>query len=143
VGYIAVNPAEMNDLIKIQDTMLICAPHIGQRAALIGMRSCAEETAEFVARCEEKCARFRREMTASPVARLVSAGAIFAWIHVPIPAPSAMERTLLFYERTGLLGLPGDVFGASQSEYIRLALSNVEGEDVLEAARRCCQMSGA
>ena len=46
------------------------------------------------------------------------------------------EATLELYRKTGILGLPGTVFGRNQASFIRLAFCNLRRDDLDSGDRR-------
>ncbi len=133
VGYLAAGEAEIEQALKIQDTTIICAPHLSQLAALFGLEDCEEELALQLERTADLGRRFRRLADGLRVFSLASCGAFFAYLRHPHANLTCEEATLELYRSTGILGLPGTVFGRSQTSFIRLAFCNLALNE-LEAA---------
>jgi aspartate/methionine/tyrosine aminotransferase len=133
VGYLLSSPDVIQQALKVQDTLIICPSHIGQLAALAGLRHCEADVqreaqrmstiAEIVWSTAKKWTRFH----------LVSAGAFFAYLEHPFVDLNSTEASLKLYEETGILGLPGEVFGRKQARFIRLSISNVSQADTESA----------
>lgn len=125
VGYLLASKLKIMESLKVQDTLVICAPHIAQLAALCGLDECSAEVAEKVAAIThleqvliEHCSRLKHF-------KLVSSGAYFAFVRHPFNHLSCEDACLKLYEHTGILGLPGTVFGGTMEPYIRLAFCNL------------------
>ncbi len=133
VGYLIAAEQKMAEYLKVQDTMVICAPHLAQLAALHGLEACSGDVAAKVA----GVARLEQVLTGKSAGlqqfRLASSGAYFAFLRHPFIDLGCEEATLSLYERTGILGLPGTVFGASMTPYIRLAFCNLTEAELLLA----------
>lgn len=135
VGYYLASEQKIIESLKIQDTLVICAPHIAQLAALCGLDECNEEVDEKVAaisRLEqvlvEQCAGLKHF-------KLASSGAYFAFLLHPFNPSGCEAACLKIYEHTGILGLPGTVFGDSMGSFIRLAFCNLTESDLISAIR--------
>ncbi|MEL6800270.1 MAG: aminotransferase [Pseudomonadota bacterium] len=127
VGAIIAAPARLAQVEKYLDTVTICAPQLGQRAALWGMQNLrqwlAGERAEILAR------RAAME-TGFPTLEgwaLLGCGAYFAYVRHPFDLPSDQLAPALVHE-AGLLMLPGTMFRpgddpAGRSE-LRIAFAN-------------------
>jgi len=133
VGYLVAGSAEIEQVLKVQDTAIICAPHVSQLAALFGMEDCQAELAEQLNKTAELGRMFRAGTSGLTAYSLVSCGAFFAYVRHPHASMTCEEATLELYRHTGILGLPGTVFGRSQASFIRLAFCNLL-PDELETA---------
>jgi aspartate/methionine/tyrosine aminotransferase len=133
VGYLVAGSAEIEQVLKVQDTAIICAPHVSQLAALFGMEDCQAELAEQLNNTAELGRMFRAGTSGLRAFSLVSCGAFFAYVRHPHASMTCEEATLELYRHTGILGLPGTVFGRSQASFIRLAFCNLL-PDELETA---------
>ncbi len=127
VGSAIAAPAMIERIVKLMDSVAICAPRLGQEAALFGSR----ELGDFRARNRRLMADRAAALEASFQGRqtgyrLVSCGAYFAYLAHPfsgVPA-AAVARDLV--RSAGLLTLPGSMFGEGQDGYLRVAFANVE-----------------
>ena len=129
----ATGEEQVEQVLKIQDTAIICAPHISQMAALFGMEDCADELRAQQHKTAQLGRQFREITSELRAFSLASCGAFFAYIKHPRAGMTSEQATLELYGNTGILGLPGTVFGASQTSFIRLAFCNLSPQD-LEAA---------
>jgi aspartate/methionine/tyrosine aminotransferase len=133
VGYWIASKQQIGEAMKVQDTLVICPSHIGQWAAIRGLEHCmgdvrkkSEEMkalVQVVTKCNKRLKHFR----------FVSAGAFFAYLQHPFKDMSAEAACLKLYEKTGILGLPGSVFGKSQEGFVRLSVCNLSPDDLADA----------
>jgi aspartate/methionine/tyrosine aminotransferase len=130
VGYLVTSPDILRESLKIQDTVVICPSHIGQIAALEGIRVCEEDVRREVARMGGLADKVREATKALRAFRLISAGSFFAYFKHPFTHLTSAQASLHLFEATGIIGLPGTVFGKSQEAYIRLSISNVSENDL-------------
>ncbi len=127
VGAIVASPARLAEIEKFLDTVSICAPQIGQRGALWGLRHLGDwlagERAEILA---------RRDAVIEGLAglagwELMGAGAYFAYARHPHDMPSDRLAPWLVREAAVLM-LPGTMFrpdGAGRDE-MRIAFANAD-----------------
>jgi aspartate/methionine/tyrosine aminotransferase len=119
---------------KVLDTVTICAPQLGQKAALWGLRHLsdwvANERAEILRRREAALAA----LSSLPGWRVLGCGAYFAYVEHPHPLPSDALAPLLVRELS-LLMLPGTMFAPegdpAARRQLRIAFANV-GVDGLQ-----------
>ncbi len=133
VGAIIASPARLAEAEKFLDTVEICAPQLGQRAALWGLRNLGdwvhEERAEILRRRDAIGAVFK----ALPGWQLLCSGAYFAFVRHPFAAPSDRLAQHLVKAQS-LLMLPGTMFGPSLAEggdgaaerTLRIAFANAD-----------------
>jgi aspartate/methionine/tyrosine aminotransferase len=131
VGALIANPSLLAEVEKFLDTVAICPPQLGQRAALWGLQNLkqwlAGERAEILDRRSVISDEFPR--LAAKGWQLKGLGAYFACIEHPFAESSADLAPKLVRE-AGVLLLPGTMFqpdghpdGARQ---FRLAFANVD-----------------
>lgn len=133
VGYITCGPDTTREVHKIQDTLVICAPHISQMAALWGLEECEGDVTRFVEMTRRLAGILRERTSGLRAFTLRSCGGFFAYLRHPFDGLDCEAATLRLYEHTGILGLPGTVFGESQTRFIRLAFCNLHPAALEEA----------
>ena len=137
VGALAGGSRFMEAVGKIADTLTICPPHIGQRAALFGLthlKAWAEDKrADLLRRQEHLRQAFARH---APPFRLISCGAFFAYIDHPFADTPSLDVSKRLFSEASLLTWPGSFFGTQQDRYVRLAFANADDEQIEEMARR-------
>lgn len=137
VGAVVCGRRLGREIAKAMDTVAICAPRIGQLAALQGLRTLAGwqqgNRALMAARLQALQAAMARPDAGY---RIVSAGAYFAYLAHPYAGqPSATVARRLADEQN-LLCLPGAMFGDGQEGYLRFAFANVAAERMPALAER-------
>jgi aspartate/methionine/tyrosine aminotransferase len=137
VGYLLAPPEAITQGLKVQDTLVICAPVIGQRAVAAALESdyyplLAAQRAEMEARRTV----LRAGLAAIP--RLTwheTHGAMFAFVRVEDARPvDALAVDIL--RRAGVLVLPGTIFGASGVGHLRLSYGATPVPMLSEALER-------
>jgi aspartate/methionine/tyrosine aminotransferase len=143
VGAIVAGPELLAEAEKFLDTVAICAPQLGQKAALWGLKNLrgwvAGERAEILRRREAAVAAF----TGLPGWRLLGCGAYFAYVEHPFDLPSDAVAKAMVEERSVLV-LPGTMFGPVRAEggdggpekQLRIAFANADAQGLAELARR-------
>jgi len=137
VGSLVAGGRVMDAVSKIADTITICPPHIGQLAALYGLehlRDWREEKRVRTLGLIDTLDRAFQEH--APPYQLVSRGAFFAYLRHPFEGRSSIEVAKALAKNQGLLVLPGEFFGASQSDYLRVAFANASAGELEDLARR-------
>ncbi len=132
VGAILAGGGFRAELMKVLDTMQICAPRAAQAAlawAVEGLRAWREDNRGIMA---ARAAAFRRAVAPLPGWRLDALGAYFAYLRLPPGAPEATAAAERLAAGQGLLGLPGPFFGPGQERHLRLAFANAD-QDVIAA----------
>ncbi|NAZ37900.1 aminotransferase [Rubellimicrobium sp. CFH 75288] len=131
VGAMVASEARLAEAEKFLDTVAICPPALGQKAALWGLGHLGEwvagERREILARREALAAGW------APLAargwRLRGCGAYFAWAEHPFAENSATLARRLVRE-AGVLLLPGTMFApegdARGLRGVRIAFANVD-----------------
>jgi aspartate/methionine/tyrosine aminotransferase len=131
VGAMAASEHRLAEAEKFLDTVAICPPQIGQRAALWGMRHLSQwlagERAEILDRRAAITEGFPR--LEAQGWQLLGCGAYFAYVRHPYTVPSdAVARALV--ARAGVLLLPGTMFmPADRAEgqgALRIAFANID-----------------
>lgn len=137
VGALAGGPHFIEAVSKIADTLTICAPHIGQKAALFGLRHLDDwaraKRDQLTQRLDLLRSAFVRQ---EPDFKLVSSGAFFGYVTHPFETESSLEISHRLFRQMSLLTWPGTFFGPNQDRYIRLAFANSGPDDIVEIVRR-------
>ena len=135
IGYLCA-PAELTDAaLKIHQYVMLCAPNMGQVAALAALRSARAEKEAMI---EEY--RLRRNLIVAGLNRAglschLPEGAFYAFPSIEATGLSDVEfaERLLAEERVAVV--PGSVFGEGGAGHLRCAYA-VSREDLSEAVRR-------
>jgi len=137
VGSIIAGLPLIQAVTKILDTLAICAPNIGQRAALYGLRHLSDW-------CNDKRLMMIQRSTALRAAfdapelnyLLISSGAYFAYVCHPFSGVSSRDVAKRLAGEFNLLALPGAYFGPGQEDYLRLAYANLEADKMADVVAR-------
>jgi aspartate/methionine/tyrosine aminotransferase len=144
VGAIVSSAERLALAEKFLDTVTICAPRLGQIAALWGLRNLgnwvAGERQEIIARRDAVRAVFRDRL---PGWKLLGAGAYFAYAEPPFELPSPVLARRLVAEQS-LLVLPGTMFTPADSaaedwggsRRLRIAFANADAAGIAEMGAR-------
>jgi len=145
VGALLAAPARLAQVEKFLDTVAICPPQLGQRAALWGMRNLrqwlAGERTEILDRraaIEEAFAELAAQGWG-----LEGSGAYFAYVRHPFDEPSDVLARRLVAE-AGVLCLPGTMFmpPGEGTAHLRLAFANVDRAGIGQLAGRLAGVTG-
>jgi aspartate/methionine/tyrosine aminotransferase len=137
VGAVVAGPRLIAEIAKAMDTIAICAPRIGQVAALEGLKSQGTWRAGNGALMRERLQALRSSLRRNDLGyELVSSGAYFAYLRHPYRGWPAAEVARRLADRQNMLCLPGSMFGQGQEDYLRFAFANVAAEAMPPIAER-------
>jgi aspartate/methionine/tyrosine aminotransferase len=143
VGSIVAGERVMAAMGKILDTITICPPHIGQLAALYGLQHLGEWRDQQCARVITLGRDLERAFENHPSNfELISHGAFFAYLRHPFKGRSSVDIAKKLATEHGLLVLPGEFFGASQTDYLRIAFANANAAELEDMAKRLVAAEG-
>lgn len=136
VGYLVAEADFVAQAIKVQDSMLVCAPLISQRAALGALSTPTEELARRRDFMSEQRHLLARRLAEIPSLRWhPTQGAYYAFVHVEDCTDSAALATDLL-ETVHVATVPGSVYGQNGEGYLRLSYGSVDGSELEEACVR-------
>lgn len=142
VGAVVAAPELLTEVAKLIDCVTICAPRMGQEAALAGLRHATEWRTAKVIEIAEKQRRFTEVMDGRPGGfELRSAGAYYGWVRHPlegVATPEVVERLLL---EQGILTIPGTAFMPDDDRMIRFSFANAEIERLGELETRLAEFA--
>lgn len=133
VGYVVAPAALREQMLKIQDTMFICAPHPGQILA----QACIESAWIWLDdRKNELAARRQRFLEAadrlSPW-EIKSAGLFFGWLEGP---HAGRETALRLLADAKIILIPGDIFGPGLENTLRVSLGCCSESEYVEGLEK-------
>ena len=144
VGAIVAHEARLAEAEKVLDTVAICAPQIGQRAALWGLAHLSGWLAGERAEILSRGAAMRAAVASLRGWEASGSGAYFAYLRHPFDAPSdRVARALV--EKAGVLALPGTMFapGDGGAAYLRVAFANLDAAGIARLAERLAGVTAA
>lgn len=137
VGAAVGGPLFREALEKVTDCVQICAPRLGQEAALYGIGHLDGWRKDNAAVMAGRAEALQRAFTRNDLAyNLVSAGAYFAYVRHPFAGVLAAQVAQRLAQEFGLLALPGSWFGPGQEDYLRFAFANLDSEAMPAIAAR-------
>ena len=137
VGGLVAGPEIIAEITKGMDCAAICAPAVGQAAALYGLENLDDWKEEKRQLSLKRLAALRDAMARNDLLYdVVSAGAFFAYMRHPHAGKGATEVARHLADNENMLCLPGAFFGPGQDAYLRFSFANVEAERMVEIADR-------
>lgn len=141
VGAIIAHPDLLREAAKLIDCISICAPRVGQEAALAGITEATEWRAAKIEEIAAKQSVFEEVMASSPGGfELLAAGAYYGWVRHPFEVPSQDVVRRLLLEQ-GVLTIPGDAFGPTDPGCIRFSFANADIDRLGELTDRLKAMA--
>ena len=129
-GFITASEGFIKQFIKIQDSNIICVSSIAQTAAFAGMEKCSLWLNDKISLMRRKKEIFLDLFSKKEsMFRIVSSGSFFIYLNYE----ADIECEKLCYsmiEKENIISLPGTCFGSGQNKALRLALGNVDTEDI-------------
>lgn len=130
VGGVTAGAPLMAEIEKAMDCVSICPPRLGQEAALYGLANLLPW-----ARRNTEALKARADMLGAGLARsnrwrLVSLGAYFAYVEHPFQGQRSTDVSRRLADEENLLTIPGDMFGAGQERFVRIAFANVSDDKI-------------
>jgi aspartate/methionine/tyrosine aminotransferase len=137
VGAAVGHPDLVTEMAKLVDCMAICAPRIGQEAAIAALSSALDWRSGYAQELREKLTYFERMMSGRPGGfELSSAGAFFGWIRHPFEGEPTEEVARRLLMDLGVAVLPGTIFEPRDSRHIRVSYGSGSRRDIYEFGLR-------
>lgn len=137
VGSVIAGDGLIAAIAKLADCVTICPPHVGQQAALFGLRNLDGWKRDKRRLMGERAQALRRQFLDHRLAyRLITAGAYFAYVRHPFAGQPASEVARRLADDHNILVMPGSMFGPGQDDYLRFAFANLGSEHMAELGRR-------
>ncbi len=139
VGAIVASEKVLHEIEKVQDTQVICANQLGQRAALWGMQNLRKWRAGEREEILKRRATLKTEFEDLAGWDVMGLGAYFAFVSHPYDAPSADVARMLVRE-AGILALPATMFAPEEDpvrqKALRIAFANINSDGIREMSQR-------
>jgi aspartate/methionine/tyrosine aminotransferase len=126
VGAIVAGPRMRTQLLKVLDTLQICAPRAAQAALAWAVPALGSWRAGNRDVMAARAEAFRRAFAGVNGWRIDALGGYFAYLRLPEDAPEAVATAERLAAARGLMTLPGPFFGPGQERHLRLAFANAE-----------------
>lgn len=137
IGAMVAGGDLISEIEKMLDCVAICAPRIGQDAALFGLRDLSAWKTEKQIEIATRLQAFRRAFSIKELDyELVTSGAFFAYVRHPFRGQDSFAVAKRLARHHGVLVLPGAMFGPGQDDYLRIAIANADAALMPEVAAR-------
>lgn len=137
VGSVIAGERTIAAVTKVMDTVSICAPRIGQDAALFGLNNLEHWVAEKRTMINDRREAVREIFRSNDLGyELISSGAYFAYVQHPFQNQAAGTVARRLADDHNILCLPGTFFGPNQEQCLRLAYANATVEEMPILAAR-------
>ncbi len=137
VGAVVASPELIAESLKLSDCVAICAPRIGQEAALTGLGEAGEWRLEQAARIDGLLTTFREVMADEPGGfTLASSGAFFGWVKHPFTDTPVAEVVRRLVVEADVLAIPGTAFTPEDEGWLRFSFANLDTQQLHELGRR-------
>jgi hypothetical protein len=137
VGSLIAHTDLVERVAKAMDCVAICAPRLGQEAALYGLGHLDGFVRENNRMMRARAAALADAFRANDLGyELVSVGAYFAYVRHPFAGVPGRVVARRLADEQNLLCVPGSMFGPGQEAFLRLAFANVASETMPEMVKR-------
>jgi aspartate/methionine/tyrosine aminotransferase len=146
VGAVVASAGLLREIEKFQDTAIICANMLGQKAALWGMRNLRQWVAGERAEILDRRAAVEEYIGPLDGWKILGLGAYFAFVSHPFDEASVDVARRLVRE-AGVLALPATMFAPDgdpvRDKGLRIAFANIDRAEIRELARRLASLGPA
>jgi aspartate/methionine/tyrosine aminotransferase len=136
VGAVAAGAGLMAEIEKAMDCVSICPPRLGQEAALYGLGHLLPWARDNTRGLKARADLLGDGLQRSNRWRTVSIGAYFAYVEHPFAGQRSTEVCRRLADEENLLTIPGDMFGAGQERFVRIAFANVSDDKIPTVLQR-------
>lgn len=124
VGWLLAEEGIINQLLKVQDSFVICAPHISQLAALYALEGTYDTTLEMIEelkiRREIICGRLNKLADLFSYQRPEGAYYIFPRV-LPDAFANSVDFCVKLLKESKVVTVPGSAFGETGESHIRMS----------------------
>ena len=136
VGGVTAGAGLMAEIEKAMDCVSICPPRLGQEAALYGLQHLLPWARENTRGLKARADLLGDGLQRSNRWRMVSIGAYFAYVEHPFAGQRSTDVSKRLADEENLLTIPGDMFGAGQERFVRIAFANVSDDKIPAVLQR-------
>ena len=142
-GAILASEERLREAEKILDCVTICAPQVGQRAALWGLRNLGEWLAGERLEILDRSAAMRSAMERLDGWETLGCGAYFAYVRQPLGPSDRVAPALV--RDAGILLLPGTMFrpDGGGADEARIAFANLDAAGIAGLAERLADVTAS
>ena len=132
VGAVVGHPDLLAEVMKLLDCVAICAPRIGQEAAIAGLLHAGSWRRDQRLMVASRQAKFEAVMAGQPGGfALVSVGAYFGWVKAPAHLGGSQAAVRWLITEQDVLAIPGTAFTSTDQSMVRFSFANL-GPDLLD-----------
>src|SRR4030081_1768290 len=142
VGGITASAGLMAEIEKAMDCVSICPQRLGQEAALYGLKNLLPWARRNTEGLKARADLLGGGLQRSNRWRWVRLGAYFAYVEHPFNGQRSTEVSKRLADEENLLTIPGDMFGAGQERFVRLAFANVADDKIPIVLERLGRFGG-
>jgi aspartate/methionine/tyrosine aminotransferase len=126
VGALSTGTELIAQIAKIQDTLQICAPRVGQMALSWAIDALVDWRAANAVEIADRTRAFRAAMAGVNGWSVDAVGAYFAYVRHPFAGRRATDVAERLATERGVICLPGSYFGVGQERHLRIAFANAD-----------------
>lgn len=140
VGAVVASPELNRELLKLLDCVAICAPRIGQEAALAGLTGAGTWRRDRAREIADKRSWFGAVMGDRPGGfELLSCGGFFGWIRHPFVGRRTGDVVRELAVEHDVLVMPGTAFLPDDRATLRVSVGNADRTALSEFAARLAE----
>lgn len=136
IGFLAAPAPFVQQALKVQDTMVICAAVITQKAALGALQEPAQTLAQRRDILDKRRCYLAEHLSTLPGLNWQpTRGGFFAFVHIP-GCSDSFQLAMDLLDQTHIVTIPGSLFGRHGEGYLRISYGSVDLPELVEACSR-------
>jgi len=136
-GALVASRDVMHQVLKLQDSMAVCQPHITQLALAYACAHLDPWVQGKNIEMQQRQTLFQEALLSSGSRfELLSAGGFFAWVRHPCRGVSSARVVEQLIDEAHIACLPGSAFGPGLDDFLRLAIGNLSVSRIETAVAR-------
>lgn len=139
LGAVVASPQAIAEMVKIMDSIQICAPRMAQMALAPMIDHLQDWRADNSRKMANRAAAFSKEMAKADGWAVDSLGAYFGYVRHPFQDSSTAVAEKLIKD-AGILTIPGDFFGKGQDKHLRFAFANADIDTINQISGRLARL---
>ena len=136
IGYLAADKKIIDEMIKVQDAMLVCAPVPSQYLALTLLEDGRPVIDDFMEKLKKRKNFIMRRFVDVPCFEPFEPKGTF-YVYTKVNGvKNTLKYTLNLLEKLGVLIIPGSAFGPAGEGHLRISFGNISIQDISEGFDR-------
>lgn len=137
VGFAFADSGIIDHMLKVHDSLTICAPAISQKAAIAALGGPQDSVVEFVAKLSENREAMCRKLDEMKdvFEYQKPAGAYYILVKYKIPNINSFDLSLKILHEAHVITIPGAAFGPTGEGYVRFSFA-CSPEEIEEGFKR-------